>query len=135
RPAAWGSCIGRRGAAGREPRGFLAGRVDPDGIAVAGQPDGGDTVAALVANTCCRDAAVRAAIVLAGAEWPPMPGSYFAQPTPPVLFVQGDADNINPPALSVTMYQADTRGPGFYLDLFGAGHRTAYVGDGAPQQV
>jgi hypothetical protein len=64
-----------------------------------------------------------------------MPGSYFAQPAPPVLFVQGDADNINPPALSITMYQADTRGPRFYLDLFGAGHHTPYVGDGPPEPV
>jgi len=134
-PADMAYVIRRLLAASREPRGFLAGLVDPDGIAVAGQSDGGDTVAALVANTCCRDAAVRAAIVLAGAEWPPMPGSYFAQPTPPVLFVQGDADNVNPPALSVTMYQADTRGPRFYLDLFGAGHRLPYVGDGPPEPV
>jgi dienelactone hydrolase len=122
-------------AASRGPGGFLAGLVDPGRIAAAGQSDGGDTVAALVANTCCRDVAVRAAIVLAGAEWPPMPGSYFAQPAPPVLFVQGDADSVNPPALSITMYQADTRGPRFYLDLFGAGHHTPYMGDGPPEPV
>jgi dienelactone hydrolase len=134
-PADMAYVIRRLLAASRGPRGFLPGLVDQGRIAVAGQSDGGDTVAALVANTCCRDAAVRAAIVLAGAEWPPMPGSYFGQPTPPILFVQGDADNVNPPALSITMYQADTRGPRFYLDLFGAGHHTPYVGDGPPEPV
>jgi len=134
-PADMAYVIRRLLAASREPRGFLAGLVDPGRIGVAGHSDGGDTVAALVANTCCRDAAVRAAVVLAGAEWPPMPGSYFTQPTPPVLFVQGDADNINPPALSITMYQADTQGPRFYLDLFGAGHRLPYVGNDPPEPV
>jgi dienelactone hydrolase len=134
-PADMAYVVRRLLAASRGARGFLAGLVDPGRIAVAGQSDGGDTVAALVANTCCRDAAVRAAIVLAGAEWPPMPGSYFARPAPPVLFVQGDADNVNPPSLSITMYQADTRGPRFYLDLFGAGHLTPYVGDGPPEPV
>ena len=88
-------------------------------------------MAAVVANTCCRDRAVTAAIVLAGAEWPPMGGSYFTRPTPPILFVQGDADNINLPADSIQMYRADTTGPRFYLDLFGAGHLPPYQGQGS----
>jgi hypothetical protein len=111
-------------------RGFLAGLIDPGEIAAAGQSDGGDTVAALVANTCCRDRAVTAAIVLAGAEWPPMGGSYFTRTTPPILFVQGDADNVNLPADSILMYRADRTGPRFYLDLFGAGHLPPYEGQG-----
>jgi dipeptidyl aminopeptidase/acylaminoacyl peptidase len=109
-----------------QPRGFLAGLVDPGRIAVAGHSDGGDTVAAVAANGCCRDPAVAAAMVFSGAEWPWTPGSFFTRATPPILFVQGDADNINPPAGSVTMYQADTTGPRFYLDLFGQGHAPPY---------
>jgi hypothetical protein len=116
-------------------RGFLGGLIDPGKIAVSGQSDGGDTVAALVANTCCLDRAVTAAIVLAGAEWPPMGGSYFTRPTPPMLFVQGDADNINLPADSIQMYRVDTTGPRFYLDLFGAGHLPPYEGQGPPAPV
>ena len=88
-------------AVGNRSRGFLAGLVDPGKIAVAGQSDGGDTVAALAAGTCCRDREVTAAIVLAGAEWAPMGGSYFATTTPPILFVQGDADTINLPGDSL----------------------------------
>lgn len=109
-----------------QAHGFLAGLVDPGKIAVSGHSDGGDTVAAIAANTCCRDPAVKAAMVLSGAEWPPMRGSYFTQATPPILFVQGDADNINPPADSIAMYQADTAGQRFYLDLLGAGHAPPY---------
>jgi Chlorophyllase enzyme len=116
-------------------RGFLAGLIDPGEIAAAGQSDGGDTVAALVANTCCRDPAVTAAIVLAGAEWPPMGGSYFTRTTPPILFVQGDADNVNLPADSILMYRADRTGPRFYLDLFGAGHLPPYEGQGPAAPV
>jgi dienelactone hydrolase len=122
-------------AASRGGRGFLAGLADPAKIAVAGQSDGGDTVAAVAANSCCRDPQVTAAIVLAGAEWPPMGGAYFTRRTAPILFVQGDADTINPPTSSITMYQADTTGPRFYLDLFGAGHLPPYVGDGPPEPL
>ncbi len=134
-PADMAYVIGRMLAVSARPRGFLAGLVNPAKVAVAGQSDGGDTVAALVADTCCRDRAVTAAIVLAGAEWPPMGGSYFAAPTPPILFVQGDADDINLPADSITMYQADRTGPRFYLDLFGAGHLPPYEGQGPPEPV
>jgi hypothetical protein len=134
-PADMAYVIRRLLAASGRPRGFLAGLIDPGKIAVAGQSDGGDTVAALVANTCCRDRAVTAAIVLAGAEWPPMGGSYFTRTTPPILFVQGDADNVNLPADSILMYRADRTGPRFYLDLFGAGHLPPYEGQGPPAAV
>jgi hypothetical protein len=134
-PADMAYVIRRLLAAGGRARGFLAGLIDPGKIAVAGQSDGGDTVAALVANTCCRDRAVTAAIVLAGAEWPPMGGSYFTSTTPPILFVQGDADNVNVPADSILLYRADRTGPRFYLDLFGAGHLPPYQGQGPPAPV
>jgi dienelactone hydrolase len=116
-------------------RGPLSGLVNPADIAVAGHSDGGDTVAAIAANTCCRDHKVAAAVVLAGAQWPPMAGSYFPSGTPPILFVQGDADNINIPADSLTMYRADTAGPRFYLDLYGVGHLSPYEGHTMPEPI
>ena len=134
-PADMAYVIRRLLAVGGRARGFLAGRIDPGRIAVAGQSDGGDTVAALVANTCCRDRAVTAAIVLAGAEWPPMPGRYFAHPAPPMLFVQGTDDTWNPPEASMQLYRADTAGPRYYLGLFGAGHFTPYEGSRAPEPI
>jgi fermentation-respiration switch protein FrsA (DUF1100 family) len=115
--------------------GPLSGLVNPAEIAVAGHSDGGDTVAAIAGNTCCLDHRVVAAIVLAGAEWPPLGGSYFPRGTPPILFVQGDADNINPPAESLMMYRADTAGPRFYLDLYGASHLSPYEGRQSPEPV
>jgi dienelactone hydrolase len=117
------------------PRGALSGLLNPAAIAVAGHSDGGDTVAALAAGTCCLDHKVSAAVVLAGAEWPPLGGSYFADRAPPVLFVQGNADNINPPAASQQLYRADTTGPRFYLDLHGAGHLAPYEGGRPPEPI
>jgi predicted dienelactone hydrolase len=116
-------------------RGQFSGLVNPREIGVAGHSDGGDTVAALVANTCCLDHRVAAAVVLAGAEWAPMPGRYFARAAPPMLFVQGSADTCNPPAASERLYQADTTGPRYYLDLDGANHFTPYQGKDPPEPV
>jgi predicted dienelactone hydrolase len=134
-PADMAFVISRLVAAGRQPHGSLAGLVDPARIAVAGHSDGGDTVTALAAGSCCRDRAVRAAIVLAGAEWPPLGGSYFGKGTPPILFVQGSADTINPPPDSLAMYRADAAGPRFYLDLPGAGHLAPYEGRRPPEPL
>jgi pimeloyl-ACP methyl ester carboxylesterase len=134
-PADIAFVIRRLLAVSRRSHGVLAGLVNPAKIAVAGHSDGGDTVAAVAANTCCLDRKVTAAIVLAGAEWAPLGGSYFARPTPPILFVQGDADSINLPADSLTMYQADKSGPRFYLHLLGAGHLAPYEGQGSPEPV
>jgi hypothetical protein len=122
-------------AISRRPHGALAGLVNPAEIGVAGHSDGGDTVAAVAANTCCRDHRVAAAVVLAGAEWAPMPGRYFARPAPPMLFVQGTDDTWNPSPASMQPYRADTAGPRYYLDLFGAGHFTPYEGSRAPEPV
>jgi dienelactone hydrolase len=108
--------------------GFFGGLIDPDRIAVTGQSDGGDTVAALAANTCCGDRRVRAIAVLSGAEWPAMPGRYFTRRPAPMLFVQGSADTINPPGCSVVMYRADPARARYYLDLLGATHVQPYWG-------
>lgn len=115
--------------------GHLAGMIDPGKIAVAGHSDGGDVTAAIAANNCCRDSRITAAIVLAGAEWAPYGGSYFPAGTPPILFVQGDADNVNPPAASTQLYTADTAATAFYLDLLGYGHFAPYEGQSQPEPV
>jgi dienelactone hydrolase len=111
-----------------QPDNLLSGLLNSQEIAAAGQSDGGDTVAALVANTCCTDQRVKAAAVLSGAEWPPMPGRYFAHAAPPMLFVQGNADTINPPSASVQLYGTDGAGTRYYLNLLGASHLTPYEG-------
>jgi dienelactone hydrolase len=113
----------------------LTGMLDPREIAAAGQSDGGDTVAALAASSCCADHRLDAAAVLSGAEWPQLPGRYFTGRTPPMLFTQGSADAINPPWTSVQMYTSDRSQARYYLDLPGAGHTTPYWGDGPAERL
>jgi len=111
------------------------GLIDPRQVAAAGQSDGGDTVAALAADTCCRDPRLAATAVLSGAEWAPMPGRYFPHRAPPMLFVQGSADTVNPPWASVQLYQTAPGRARYYLDLLGAGHTTPYWGSNPVEQV
>jgi dienelactone hydrolase len=108
--------------------GPFAGLIAQREIAVAGQSDGGDTVAAIAANTCCLDHRVVAIAVLSGSQWPPMPGRYFTRRPAPMLFTQGTADTINWPGCSVAMYRADRARARFYLNLFGANHTRPYWG-------
>ena len=110
------------------PGDLFSGLLEPREVGAAGQSDGGDTVAALAAGTCCTDHRLRAAAVLSGAEWPPMPGRYFAGDAPPMLFTQGSADTVNPPWTSLQLYRADDAGPRYYLDLLGADHLAPYEG-------
>jgi fermentation-respiration switch protein FrsA (DUF1100 family) len=118
-----------------QPHDFLSGRLNPRAIAATGQSDGGDTVAALAADTCCRDRRLKAVAVLSGAEWPPMPGPYFTRGAPPMLFVQGNADAINPPWTSVQLYRADRSSHRYYLDLYGADHMVPYTGDNPVERL
>jgi hypothetical protein len=57
-----------------------------------------------------------------------MPGQYFPQGAPPMLFVQGSADTINPPWTSLQLYRVDHARARYYLDLFGITHMTPYAG-------
>lgn len=113
----------------------LHGLIDPHRVAIAGHSDGGDTVAAAAFNTCCRDSRVAAAVVLAGAGLSSFGGSYFPRGSPPVLFVQGTADTINPPADTQQLYQDDQAGPKGLLSIDGAGHLSPYEGDGPAEQL
>jgi dienelactone hydrolase len=134
-PADMSYVLTRLLALNAQPRGWFSGLVNRDQVGVSGQSDGGDTVAALAANACCTDHRVRAVAVLSGAEWPPMPGRYFPHRAPPMLFVQGTADTINPPRMSLQLYQADTAGIRYYLDLFGADHTGPYWGTNPVEQL
>src|SRR3984885_13094014 len=127
--------LGQLLALSARPGDFFSGRLNPRKVAAAGQSDGGDTVAALGANSCCQDHRLTAVAVLSGAEWPPMPGRYFPGGAPPMLFVQGSADTINPPWTSVQLYRADQASSRYYLDLFGADHMIPYTGDNQVERL
>jgi len=127
-PADMSYVISRLLALSAKRHDLFSGMLNRREIAATGQSDGGDTVAALGANACCADHRLVAVAVLSGAEWPPMPGRYFAHRAPPMLFVQGSADTVNPPWTSRQLYRADSPSARYYLDLFGANHLVPYWG-------
>jgi acetyl esterase/lipase len=113
-------------AVSTQPGDLFSGLLNQNEVAAAGHSDGGDTVAAMAANTCCTEPLLKAVAVLSGAVWVPMPGKYFTQATPPMLFSQGSADPTNPPWASVQLYRWDA-GTRFYLNLLGADHLNPYT--------
>lgn len=123
-PADLRAVVDRMLTATTDPGGPLTGMVDPSRIGVAGHSDGGDVTDAVVADSCCLDPRVRAAAVLSGAELAGFGGTY-GPPAVPLLVVQGDDDDINPPACSEQIYNG-ARAPRYYLDLRGAGHLPPY---------
>jgi dienelactone hydrolase len=134
-PADMSYVLSRLLALNAQPHDVFSGLLNRDEIGAAGQSDGGDTVAALAANTCCTDHRLEGVAVLSGAEWPPMPGRYFPHGAPPMMFVQGTADTINPPWTSLQLYRADGTAARYYLDLFGADHMIPYIGTNPVEQV
>jgi predicted dienelactone hydrolase len=116
-------------AAGRDPRSPLHGLVDPGQVAIIGHSDGGDVSLAVAANSCCRDAEVKAAVILSGAELSAFGGSYYGSGSVPLLVVQGSADTVNIPGCSAQLYD-QAPAPKYYLDLPGAEHQPPYLDAG-----
>jgi alpha-beta hydrolase superfamily lysophospholipase len=104
-------------------------RIDAGEVAVVGQSDGGDVSLAVAEDSCCRDAAVRAAVILSGAELASFGGRYFGSAPVPLLVVQGTADTINAPACSAQIYD-DAPQPKYYLNMVGAEHLPPYQSPG-----
>lgn len=114
------------------PGGWLSATLDRREVAIVGHSDGGETVAANVLRGPDHDPRVRAAVILAGQV--PTWGS-LDPASIPTLVVQGNADTINPPALSRQLY-GQLRTPKRYLDVLGATHmQTAAAGSDARARV
>lgn len=107
----------------------LHNRIDPREVAVIGQSDGGEVSLAVAENSCCRDHAVRAAVILSGAELASFGGRYFASGRVPLLVAQGTADTINAPACSAQIYD-QAPPPKYYLNMVGSEHLPPYQSPG-----
>ncbi len=118
--------------------GYLAGMMNTDRLVLAGQSDGGDTVAALMYDRAY--ASTRALLplrpvavaLLSGAEWTRSEDVYSAPstPGPPVLVVQSLTDACNYPVDSSRLYNM-VSAPKWFLALDNATHLGPYVGLGA----
>ena len=73
---------------------LLSSIVDGDSIAVGGHSNGGITTYGLVANSCCRDQRIDAALLLSGVTSPFADGEYDLSDSPPMLLVHGVYDEL-----------------------------------------
>ena len=96
--------------------GPLSGQVDPNDIGAAGHSNGAITTLGLVANSCCRDARVKAAVVMAGTTEGLGRGSYELAKAPPLLVVSDVHDGLVPYADAVAVFN-EARGPKALLTL------------------
>jgi dienelactone hydrolase len=117
--------ISRLLAASADPSSPLHGLIDPAGVAVAGHSDGAEAAFAIAYERHFLDRRVRAAVILSGAELPPAAVAE-GRSGPPLLAVQGTADQINPPEAAYALFHAAPR-PKFLLRLLGAGHLPPYT--------
>ncbi len=74
----------------------LHGLVDAAEVGAAGHSLGGVTTLGLIADTCCHDPRIRAAVVMAGDQITFPTGKIDYGLAPPVLFVHGDNDAGRP---------------------------------------
>ena len=84
--------------------GPLSGLVDPNEIGAAGHSNGAITTLGLVANSCCRDTRVKAAVVMAGTTEGLGRGSYHLAKAPPLLVVSDVHDGLVPYADAVAVF-------------------------------
>jgi fermentation-respiration switch protein FrsA (DUF1100 family) len=103
------------------PTGTLSGLVNPKEVGAAGHSNGAVTTLGLVANTCCQDARVKAAIVMAGTTEGFPPGHYDFSKTPPLLLVHGTADQLIPYRSAPLVYN-QAHGPKGLLTVVGGSH-------------
>ncbi len=108
--------IGQVLEASRAPDGPLSGLVEPGEVGAAGHSNGAITTLGLVANTCCRDTRVKAAVVMAGATEGLGRGRYDLAQAPPLLVVQDLHDGLVPYGDAVAVFN-QARGPKALLAL------------------
>jgi predicted esterase len=111
-------------ATSAQPGGLLSGMIDPQAIGAAGHSNGAITTLGLVANTCCRDHRVKAAVVMAGTTEAFPGGHYVLAQAPPLLLVHGTADALVPYSGAVAVFNS-ARGPKGLLSIKGGDHGAA----------
>jgi fermentation-respiration switch protein FrsA (DUF1100 family) len=98
------------------PDGPLSGLIDPNEIGAAGHSNGAITTLGLIADSCCRDTRVKAAVVMAGTTEGLGSGQYDMAEAPPLLIVQDLHDGLVPYGDAVAVFN-QARGPKALLAL------------------
>jgi predicted dienelactone hydrolase len=113
-----------------DPNSWMHGLLDARRVGAIGHSLGAWTVLGLVANRCCRDPRVKAAIILAGEMAPAFTGTWFTAPAPPILFAHARDDDVVPYALGKRAYLAAST-PKYLLTVSG-NHIQPYWGPSTP---
>ena len=100
---------------------FLSGLVNPAEVGAAGHSLGGVTTLGLVANSCCRDDRIKAAVVISGDPITFTTGKVEDDDAPPLLLVHGNADPTVPYVSSIDVFNR-ARAPKGLLTLIGGNH-------------
>lgn len=98
------------------PSGPLSGLVNPNEIGAAGHSNGAITTLGLVADSCCRDTRVKAAVVMAGTTEGLGSGTYELAEAPPLFVISDVHDGLVPYADAVAVFN-QARGPKALLTL------------------
>jgi predicted dienelactone hydrolase len=101
--------------------GLLSGLVNPREIGAAGHSLGGVTTLGLVANSCCRDPQIRAAVVMSGDPITFPTGAVNYSKAPPLLLVHGNADQAVPYVSSIDAFNGASAPKGL-LTIEGGDH-------------
>ena len=101
--------------------GTLAGLIDPAQVGAAGHSLGGVTTLGLVANTCCRDKRIKAAVVMSGDPITFPAGKVDDAAAPPILLVHGNADPTVPYVSSIDVFNR-ANAPKGLLTVVGGNH-------------
>jgi fermentation-respiration switch protein FrsA (DUF1100 family) len=112
-------------ALAREDR-ALGKTIDKHRTGVIGNSIGAVTVLGVATNSCCLDRRIDAAVSLWGAPFPFPGGSYFSEPTAPLMLAHGEADQTLPYTGSVSAYD-QAPSPKVFLTLVGAPHNPFFA--------
>ena len=99
-------------------------QIDPKKIGVAGHSLGAVTTLAVSYNSCCHDGRIDAVAELDGELTVPgnsFDGTYFTGHNPPLLIVNGTADQIAPFPMATSIF-AQAPSPKYLMALLGAPH-------------
>jgi dienelactone hydrolase len=99
----------------------VQGHISPGKVGVIGHSDGGVSAAAVAFNSIVGDGRVGAAVIASG-DYGYFGGSWFAEGSPALLALHGDADGVNPVSSSVRLFYADADSPRYLVIAHGAGH-------------
>jgi len=90
-------------------------------IGAAGHSLGAITTFGVATNSCCLDRRIDAAVPFSGILLPFPNGTFFSEPTPPLMLVHGDEDGTVPYVFSVNAYK-QAPAPKAFMTLLGAPH-------------